>query len=72
MELEVLEGMRAALTRWRPAVVIELHAGVSRERLLSLIEGLGYSSHAIPIEPEPGERAPLLLDHRSYAFDPVS
>ena len=38
---------------------------------LALIEALGYSRHAIPIEPEPRERAPLFLDDRSYAFSPV-
>ena len=72
MELEALEGMREALTRWRPSLVVELHAGVSRERLLAVIEACGYSSRAIPIEPEPGEHTPLLLDNRSYAFIPVS
>ena len=72
MELEALEGMRDALTRWRPSLVVELHAGVSRERLLALIAACGYSSRATPIEPEPGEQAPLLLDNRSYAFSPVS
>ena len=71
MEIETLDGMRDALTRWRPLVVVELHAGVSRERVLALLEALGYSSDAVPIEPVPGERTPLFLDDRSYAFNPV-
>ena len=68
MELETLEGMRAALARWRPRIVLELHAGVSREAVLSLLRGLGYSSDAVAIEPARGEQAPQFLDNRSYAF----
>ena len=72
MEIEALDGMCDALTRWRPRLVVELHAGVRRERLLALLGALGYSSSAVPIEPGPGELTPLFLDDRSYAFDPVS
>lgn len=68
MELEALEGMREALTRWRPRLVIELHAGVSRARVLDLLGSFGYSAAAVPIEPAPGEGSPLFLDDRSYAF----
>ena len=71
MELETLEGMRGALQRWRPRVVVELHAGVSRERVLGLLRDLGYSTDAVPVEPARGERTPLFLDNRSYIFDPV-
>jgi FkbM family methyltransferase len=71
MELEALDGMRDTLARWRPHVVIELHAGVSRERVLSLLGALGYSTAAEPIEPAHGERTPLFLDDRSYAFTAV-
>ena len=71
MELAALDGMRDALRRWRPRLVVELHAGVSRERLLALLAALGYSSDAVPIEPARGERTPLLLDNQSYAFNPV-
>lgn len=71
MELEVLEGMRDALKRRRPRLVVELHAGVSRERVLTLLGQLGYSNDAVPIEPARGERTPLFLDDRSYAFSPV-
>jgi FkbM family methyltransferase len=71
MELEALEGMRDILARWRPHLVIELHAGVSRERVLALLDTLGYSTTAEPIEPASGERTPLFLDDRSYAFTAI-
>lgn len=71
MELETLHGMRDALTRWRPRVVVELHAGVSRERVLALLREAGYSSDAVAIEPVRGERTPLFLDDHSYAFHPA-
>jgi len=71
MELEALEGMRGMLARWHPHIVIELHAGVSRERVLALLGALGYSTAAEPIEPARGERTPLFLDDRSYAFTPA-
>jgi len=71
MELDALNGMRAALLRWHPRLVIELHAGVSRDAVLALLRELGYSSDAVPIEPARGERTPLFLDDRSYAFSPA-
>ena len=71
MELETLAGMRDTLKKWRPRLVVELHTGVSRERVLALLGELGYSSDAVPIEPANGELAPLFLDNQSYAFDPV-
>lgn len=71
MELETLEGMREALARWHPRLVLELHAGVSRDSVLSLLRGLGYSSDAVAIEPVRGERTPQFLDNHSYAFHPA-
>jgi len=71
MELETLGGMRDALARWRPRIVLELHAGVSREAVLSLLRELGYSSEAVAIEPVRGERTPQFLDNHSYAFHPA-
>ncbi|OFW03182.1 MAG: hypothetical protein A3I61_01405 [Acidobacteria bacterium RIFCSPLOWO2_02_FULL_68_18] len=71
MEIETLAGMTGALARWRPKVVVELHAGVSRERLLALMREAGYSEHAVAVDPVRGEDAPLFLDDRSYAFDPA-
>lgn len=71
MEIEVLTGMEAALRRWRPRLVIELHARVDRPRILSLLRELGYSTSAVAVEPEARDRTPLFLDDRSYAFDPL-
>lgn len=68
MELETLSGMREALKRSRPRVVVELHAGVSREHVLALLREVGYSSDAAAIEPMRGEQTPRFLDNRSYAF----
>jgi len=71
MELEVLSGMADTLARWRPRVVVELHAGVSRDRVLAVMRAAGYSAHATAVDPAHGEDAPLFLDDRSYAFDPA-
>jgi len=71
MELETLGGMRDALARWRPRIVLELHAGVSRDAVLSLLRELGYSGDAVAIEPVRGERTPQFLDNHSYAFHPI-
>jgi FkbM family methyltransferase len=71
MELDVLDGMRDALRHWRPRVVVELHAGVSRERVLRLLSDAGYSVEATAIDPGHGESASGLLDDRSYAFNPA-
>jgi hypothetical protein len=49
----------------------DLHAGVSRDAVLSLLRGLGYSSEAVAIEPVRGERTPQFLDNHSYAFHPA-
>lgn len=69
MEIETLDGMREALRRWRPRLVVELHEGVSRERLLAVLGEAGYSGEACAIEADRGEREPLFLDDRSYAFN---
>jgi FkbM family methyltransferase len=71
MELHVLRGMAETLKTWRPKLVVELHRGVDREEVLSLLAELGYSRKAIPIEPVTGEKEPLFMDDRSYAFSPV-
>lgn len=71
MEIEALHGMREALKRWRPRVVIELHAGVSREDVLQLLGDAGYSRNAVAIDAGDGDRAVRLLDDHSYAFHPA-
>lgn len=71
MELEALTGMLDALHVWRPHVVVELHPGVSRDDIVAVMAGAGYSRTPVAVEPVPGEETPLLLDDRSYAFHPA-
>lgn len=70
MEIEVLEGMRQSLRKFRPKLVVELHHGVNRYALLDLVESLGYSSVGFPVEPcsDEDESDPGYYDDRSYAF----
>lgn len=70
-ELDVLDGMRETLKLWRPRLVIELHSGVSRERVLGLLNDVGYSGVAVAIDRREGEGPARLLDDRSYAFNPA-
>jgi hypothetical protein len=63
--------MHAALRQWRPRDVIELHAGVGRERVVRLLSDAGYSGEATAIDPAEGESTSRLLDDRSYAFNPA-
>ena len=71
MEVDALEGMRETLADRCPHLVVELHAGVSRDRLLSIVRDCGYRGEPMAIEPTPDEAEPLLLDDRSYAFAPA-
>jgi FkbM family methyltransferase len=68
MEIEVLRGMPALLNEYKPKLVVEIHHGVSRERLLDLVEGLGYNPRGTPIDPRDEEIEPRYIDGRSYAF----
>jgi hypothetical protein len=61
--------MAAILRRFRPKLVVELHANVSRPEFLELLAGLGYSRSGLPIEPIDGEADPRYIDNRSYAFE---
>jgi len=71
MEIEVLRGMAETLKRERPKLVVEVHSGVNRHELLSLLQQLGYTPEAAPIEPIPGETQAAYLDDHSYFFAPV-
>jgi FkbM family methyltransferase len=71
MEVEVLNGMIETLRRQHPKLVVEVHHGVDREELLSLIETAGYSRQAMPIEPIEGEVEPQYVNDRSYYFKAV-
>lgn len=68
MEIEVLRGMSALLSEYKPKLVIEIHQGVSRERLLDLVKGLGYNPRGTPIDARGEEIGPRYIDDRSYAF----
>jgi FkbM family methyltransferase len=68
MEIDVVRGMSTWLKAWKPKLAVELHPGVNREDLLTLLESCGYDRSALPIEPAGGETAPQFLDNRSYVF----
>ena len=67
MEIEVLEGMAAMVKRYRPKLLVELHAGVSRPQFLDVINSLGYLTRGFPVEPLPGESEPVYAN-RTYFF----
>lgn len=71
MEVDVLRGMVGTLKHYRPKLVVELHRGVDRSRLLDLVEAAGYSRRSVPIESVTGEIEPQYIDDRSYAFLPT-
>lgn len=68
MELSALRGMKQLLQTQQPKVVVEVHAGVSREQLCAFFQESGYTRPAIPIEPAEGETTARFLDDTSYAF----
>jgi FkbM family methyltransferase len=61
MEVRALEGMRGILGRHRPVLVLEIHAGVDRSRIIEILREAGYD-----IRPEPIEKGPTDF------FDPQS
>lgn len=68
MEIDALCGMQSLLETYQPKLVIEIHQGVSRTKLLHLIEKSGYSLQAVPIDSADGEGEQLFRDNRSYVF----
>lgn len=68
MEISVLEGMISLARQFSPKLVIEIHGGVSRSRFLAAVSAAGYKPQGSPLEPLPGESAPLYADDRSYLF----
>jgi FkbM family methyltransferase len=72
MEIQVVEGMAGLLKQFRPKLLVEIHKGVSRPKLLDLIASLGYARTGTPIEPLSGESDPSYADDRTYLFTPVS
>jgi FkbM family methyltransferase len=71
MELQALEGMSGMLTKQRPKLVIEFHAGVTRSPIIELLTKLGYGLPGKPIEPLPNETEAAYHDDRSYSFEPL-
>jgi len=67
MEIEVLKGMVEVAKRYQPKLLVELHTGVSRPKLLEVISSMGYLPVGVPIEPLPGEADPVYAD-RTYLF----
>lgn len=67
-EISVLRGMLNVLRKHHPKLVVEVHSGVDRDELLKIIELVGYSREAKPIEPTPGEMQAQYQDDRNYEF----
>ena len=70
MELAVIEGMRGALTRERPKLIIEFHTGVDRRAILNLLGACGYGATGEPIDPVESGAAGAYQDDKSYVFYP--
>ena len=70
MEIQVLRGMTSILAQRHPKLIVEVHRGVDRGELLALVERVGYSRDAVPIEPIVGETRAQFVDDKSYAFSP--
>jgi hypothetical protein len=68
MEIDVLEGMVEVVRKYRPKLLVELHAGVSRQKFLEVITSMGYVPRGVPIEPLPGETDPVYADS-TYLFE---
>jgi FkbM family methyltransferase len=72
MEIKVLEGMTELARQYRPKLLVELHKGVSRPKLLEVIASIGYVPRGTPVEPLPGESEPVYVDDRTYFFTPAT
>jgi FkbM family methyltransferase len=66
MELSVLRGMTGLLATYKPALIIELHAGVDRNALLDLIASCGYERKGVPVFR--GGNESMDRDNQSYSF----
>jgi len=70
MELEVLHGMRETLQCQQPLLIVELHTGVDRQTVLSVLHNHGYIAVGEPIEPDEERGCPQYRDNCSYIFRP--
>lgn len=70
MEIQVLEGMAMLVKQFRPKLLVEVHIGVSRPKLLDVIASLGYAPRGTAVAPLSGESDPVYADDRTYLFTP--
>ena len=68
MERQVVAGMREALCRFSPKLIIEFHRGVDRREILGLLASVGYSDQFEPVDDRAA--AGVLADDVSYVFRP--
>jgi hypothetical protein len=66
--MDVLDGMAPILKQYKPKLFLEIHRGVSRPQLLTLLGSIGYTEPGIAVEPLPEETHPLYADDRTYFF----
>lgn len=69
MELQALDGMRSVLMAHSPLVALELHTGVDREAVESLLRDCGYRVPGVPLDPSSKDPEEYLDDH-TYVFLP--
>jgi FkbM family methyltransferase len=65
-EHDVILGMRDHLANSMPTLVVELHSGVDRTKIVDLLQTLGYRSAGMPVSG--GPPGPPYLDDHSYVF----
>ena len=70
MEIEVLKGMQEMLRRSKPVIAVELHKGVDRTAILTLLAECGYPTAGEPIDSSEMSSPPKYRDDCSYAFRP--
>jgi FkbM family methyltransferase len=69
MEIDAIIGMRNLLYAHRPKLIVEVHEGVDRNRLLNELEASGYQRDFEPIDR--ASPAKIMLNDHSYAFRPI-
>jgi FkbM family methyltransferase len=68
MEVDVIDGMRHALTCYKPKVIVEFHKGVDRRSIIDCLRACGYDEKAEPIEAVEATTTLNYVDDKSYAF----
>jgi len=70
MEIDVLKGMQEMLRRSKPVIAVELHKGVDRSAILTVLAECGYATAGEPIDSSEISGPPEYRDDCSYAFRP--